>query len=268
MSEAKPTTRFQCTQCGGDLKPDQGQLFLTCPFCGSTVYLDKSKVVFHWYVAPTLDEAKARGALARWMSGNDTVKDLDKKATLDKVTFRYFPLWHFKQKDAGGKERIVLYPAAATSITEVAQMQLPPGDLRKYEDRLDNDAEPPTVPLEAALEWAEHSPAHKETIVESAVVHVPLYRFKYSYEGQGYAAMVDAASGKVMANIYPEKAETPYQFVGGLAAIVFLGLATFPILGGFFGDGGTGIGFGICTGLGIPAALAIMALAAYVSQKV
>ncbi|MBI3158079.1 MAG: hypothetical protein HYZ26_00585 [Chloroflexi bacterium] len=268
MSDAQPTTKFQCTQCGGELKPDQGQLFLTCPFCGSTVYLDKSKVVFHWYVAPTLDEAKARGALARWMSGNETVKDLDKKARLGGVSFRYFPLWYFKHKDAGGRERITLQPAAATSVTEVAHLQLPPGDLRKYEDRLDNDSEPPSVPLDAALEWARRGPAVKETPAESALVHVPLYTFKYEFSGETYTALVDAASGKVLANIYPEKAEAPYQLVGGLAAAIFLGLAAIPVAGAFFGDDGAMIGFAVCSALGIPAGLGLMALAAYVSQKV
>ncbi len=269
MSDAQPTTRFQCTQCGGNLKPDQGQLFLTCPFCASTVYLDKSKVVFHWYVAPTLDESKARAALARWMSGNQTVKDLDKKSQVTEVAFEYFPLWFFRQQDAGGKERILLEPAAATAVTEVSHLQLPPGDLRKYEDRLDAQSHAPSVPLNAALEWAaQQSPAVKQNVVESALVHVPLFTFKYDFNGRTYTAVVDAASGKTLANIFPEKAEAPYQLVGGLAAATFLCLATFPVLGGFFDDGGTMIGFAVCSVLGIPAALGLMALAAYVSQKV
>ena len=77
-----PENVVSCAQCGGELHPDEGQIFLTCPYCGSTVYLDKSQVVFHWYLAPTLDEAKAGGALASWMAGNQTVKDLDKKASV------------------------------------------------------------------------------------------------------------------------------------------------------------------------------------------
>jgi hypothetical protein len=51
-----PEHQTLCTHCGGELHPDQGQIFLTCPYCSSTVYLDKSQVVFHWYMAPTLDE--------------------------------------------------------------------------------------------------------------------------------------------------------------------------------------------------------------------
>ena len=58
----------------------EGQVFVTCPFCSSTVYLDKSQVVFHWYLAPTLNESDAQGALRRWMAGNQTVKDLDQNS--------------------------------------------------------------------------------------------------------------------------------------------------------------------------------------------
>ena len=84
METNLPQNVLNCTQCGGELHPDEGQLFLVCPFCSSAVYLDKSRVVFHWYLAPTIDEGKAAAALRRWMAGNQTVKDLDEKAQIGK----------------------------------------------------------------------------------------------------------------------------------------------------------------------------------------
>jgi hypothetical protein len=262
-----PST-LNCTQCGGELHPDEGQVFVTCPFCSATVYLDKSQVVFHWYLAPTLDQDEARSALARWMAGNHTVKDLDKKAKLTSSGFVYFPLWYFKQKTSSGREVILLEPAAATSVTEIKQMQLPAGDLIKYDSNLDAEAQSPTVPLSAALGWVEEDHRARRQIAESAIVHVPLFNFKYEFNGRIYTALVDGASGKVMANIFPEKAETPYQLVGGIAALVFLCLATFPLIGSAVGEGGFWGGFMVCSGLGIPAALVFMGLAAWVSQKV
>ncbi len=86
---------LNCTQCGGALHPDEGQIFLTCPYCGATVYLDPAQVVFHWYLAPTLNPQQAGGELYRWMSGSQTVKDLDKKAQVVGQSFEYFPLWYF-----------------------------------------------------------------------------------------------------------------------------------------------------------------------------
>ena len=269
MSDALPQSTFRCTQCGGELHPDEGQIFLTCPYCNSTVYLDKSKVVFHWYVNPTLDVDKARGSLARWMAGNHTVKDLDKKSNITSAQFGYFPLWYFKSKDDKGRERITLRPAAATTVTEISHMQLPAGDMRNYEDRLDSDSQSPSVPLDAALDWlSQDKQLDPGQLAETALVHVPIYTFKYDFNGRSYTALVEASGGGVMANIFPEKAEAPYRLVGGLTAATFLCLATLPVGGALIGDDAVFMGVAICIGVGIPAALFFMALAAWVSQKV
>lgn len=119
MSEAIIAPTFNCTQCGGELHPDEGQHFIVCPYCSSSVFIDKSKVVFHWYIASTLNDEKARNALHSWMSGNDTVKDLDKKSEVIGKSFAYFPLWYFKRLDQKQRETILLEPAAATSRKSV-----------------------------------------------------------------------------------------------------------------------------------------------------
>lgn len=267
--DALPNTRLTCTQCGGELHHDQGKIFITCPFCGSTVYLDKTQVVFHWYLAPTLEEDKARSALARWMAGNQTVKDLDKKARLVGSSFEYFPMWYFKHRRRDGREEILLEPASATSIIEIKRLKLPAGDLRNYEQSLDPEARQPTVPLVAAQGWLQGRGLRRDEISESALVHLPVYTFKYAYEGQTYTAVVEAATGNTLANVYPAKAEAPYQMVAGLTLITFIVLATAPVLGSLFGgDAGLGIGLTICGGLGVPAALGFFGLAAWVASRV
>jgi predicted RNA-binding Zn-ribbon protein involved in translation (DUF1610 family) len=270
MQPSLPQTALHCTQCGGELHPDEGQLFLTCPYCSSTVYLDKSRVVFHWYLAPTLDEAQARAALSRWMASSQTVKDLDRKSTVTGTAFEYFPVWYFKRRSPGGQEEIVLEPASATSVSEIRHVKLPAGDLRKYDESLDAQAHPPSVPLDTALGWlAEHGVPQAE-IIEQALVHIPLYTFKYTFQGKPFTALVEAATSGVFANIYPAKAETPYRTVGCIAAAVFLCLATFPIIGYASAGGAEGAGLGLlaCASLGLLAAPILFALAAYVAAKI
>ena len=263
------SSKLECTQCGGELHPDEGQLFVTCPFCNSTIYLDKSRVVFHWYLAPTLDQKRARASLARWMSGNQTVKDLDEKSRIVDHSFQYFPLWFFKRRRSDGKEDIMLEPAAATSVSELKRISLPAGDLRKYDDALQDQAQQPTVPLQAALDWLKRRQVGLEQIVESALVHIPLYTFKYVYDDDQYTAVVDGATGRVLANIYPDKEEAPYKFVGGLSAITFLVLAALPVLGFVIEEGeGLGIGLAACAGLGVPVALVLFGLAVWVASKI
>lgn len=269
MDEAAPTFQFHCTQCGGELHPDQGQLFLTCPFCASTVYLDKRQVVFHWYLAPTMDEAKARTFLTRWMAGNHTVKDLDKKAQLAGAAFEYFPVWYFKRRDPRGNEQIYLQPAAATSISELKRLRLPAGDLRNYDHQADADARQPTVPLHAAEAWLQTQDAPLDQIVERALVHLPIFVFKYAYNGQTYTALVEAATGQTLANLYPAKDETTYLAVAGLTLVSFLILALIPVFGLLANElNGLMIGMAVCVGLGIPAAGVMFGLAAWVAAKV
>ncbi len=300
MSGPSLATTINCTQCGGELHPDEGQVFLSCPFCGTTVYLDSSRVVFHWFVAPTLNEELAGAALRRWMSGAQTVKDLDKKASISGCTFQYFPLWYFKRQVSANKEEILLRPAAATSVTELASLTLPAGDLRKYDPALDSQAVAPTVPLQAALSWVQASQpgtAHtalpgslgaderlqnaapetgsvtKSTLPdgmkETAVVHVPLYFFKYHFKGSTYTAVVDAAGGTVLANLFPAKEEAPYRAVGLVTALLYLCLALFPLVGAI-SDSEIGLTYGLvaCAGIGALAAPFLFAWAFWVASKV
>jgi DNA-directed RNA polymerase subunit RPC12/RpoP len=269
MNDKLPANVFSCTQCGGELHPDEGQIFLTCPYCSSTVYLDKRQAVFHWYLAPTLDEAKARAALARWMAGNQTVKDLDKKARLVSATFQYFPLWYFKRRSQAGKEDILLEPAAAISVSELRNLKLLAGDLRKYDLGLGAQAVEPTVPLDAVLGWLEERKIPRDELTERALVHIPLYIFKYNFQGKDYLAIVEGGTGGVFANIYPAKAEAPYLLAGGITAGVFLCLALIPAISAAIGfEQYFPIGLAACAGLGILAAPVLFALAAWVAAKI
>ena len=266
-------TQLNCSQCGGELHPDEGQVFLTCPYCAATVYLDKSRVVFHWYVAPTLNEQQAVAALYRWMSGSQTVKDLDKKASVVSQNFQYFPVWYFKTRAANNHEDILLQPAAATSVTELTHLQVPAGDLRKYDSSLDSQAAEPTVPLETGLEWARRSlPAPASAgggLNEASLVHVPLFFYKYAFRDQTYTAVVDAASGTVWANLFPAKQEAPYLAVGVVTALVYLCLALVPLIAWASGDESTAmIGLAACSAVGLVAAPLLFAWAFYVASRV
>jgi predicted RNA-binding Zn-ribbon protein involved in translation (DUF1610 family) len=269
MESVLPVQTINCSQCGGELHPDEGQIFLVCPYCGATVYVDKARVVFHWYLASTLDQEKAQAALMRWMAGNQTVKDLDRKATVTGVYFEYFPMWYFKRRDPAGRESILLTPAAATSVTEINNLNLPAGDLRKYDGSIDAQARTPTVPLQAAFGWLVEDNIPQAEIVEQSLVHVPLFTFKYIYRGNAYTAIVEGGTGEVFANIYPAKAETPYRTIGFITAAIFLCLAITP-LAMSVGRGwqGTGLGLLICAGLGVIFVPILMGIAAYIAAKV
>jgi hypothetical protein len=232
--------------------------------------VDKSRVVFHYALAPTVDEAKARSLLAQWMAGNATVKDLDRKARITGQTFNYFPVWYFKRR-SGSREEITLEVAAATSVSELRTLALPAGDLQRYDPGLSAQAEPPTVPLDTALGWLRERGVPQAQVAESALVHIPLYTFKYAFNDQTYTALVEAATGKTLANIFPAKAEAPYLMAGCATALTFLALAVIPIAGALFGEAGWDgflFGLALCAGLGLLAAPILFGFAAWVAAKV
>ena len=261
----KAITTLTCTQCGGELHPDENQVFLTCPYCAATVYIDKTQVVFHWYVKPTLSETEATASLYRWMSGNQTVKDLDKKSKIASKEFFYFPLWYFKLRQNEKRENEVLKPAAATSITEIASLVIPAGDLEKYDEQLDAQAKDPTVPLETARGWLNEDHAYQE-ISETALVHVPLFVIKYVFQKRVYTSLVEAGTGKVFANIYPPKSEAPYRLAAGITALVYLCLASIFAISLFSGFSGVAIPVVII--IGLLAAPFLYALAAWVASRI
>lgn len=267
MENAPLETLLTCTQCGGELHPDEGQVFVTCPYCSTTVYIDKSRVVFHWSLAPTLDEPGALGQLARWMGGNQTVKNLDKKSRISGHSFQYFPVWYFKYGQ-NGQEQVALQPGAATSITEMRSLKLPAGDLKRYDSSLDAQSQSPTVPLDAATAWLQAGNPNG-AILETALVHIPIFTFKYDYQNRSYTALVEAGTGVVLANLYPAKAEAPYLTIGLVTAFVYLCLALLPVVAkAGWGNPGLSTGIVVMIVLGLVAAPVLMALAAWVAAKV
>ena len=116
MLDTSLSNQIHCQQCAAVLPVEQGTQFVTCPYCGTTNFVDKTQAVFHYAVRPTVQAEAALAALRRWMAGNATVKDLDQKATIEPPTFEYFPMWLVRAQQ-GEQERLFLEPAAAMSVS-------------------------------------------------------------------------------------------------------------------------------------------------------
>ena len=262
-------TDILCSQCAAPLHVEQGSLFVTCEFCGTTNFVDKSQSVQHYVVRETVAEPDAEAALRRWMAGNQTVKDLDQKAVIEQGTLQLFPLWLLRTEQHK-QETVFLQPAAATSVTELTELTIPASDLEPYDHTLDAAAVDPTVPLDTVKKWlADNKRIAAASIKEAALVHLPIYLFKYSFEGQGYTAVVDAATSKVFANVYPTKWEAPYYGLGAIGCALYFLAAFIPLIGFFNGNGS-----GFLTGIliyfvvAIILAIPIFGAAAYISAKV
>ncbi len=256
MASVPAPAQILCRQCSAPLPIEQGTQYVDCDYCGTTNIVDKSEKVFHYAVRETVRENEAVAALRRWMAGNATIKDLDKKARIEKIVFQHFPMW-FVRANRNGQEEIYLEPAAALSISELKQLTIPASDLEPYDHGLDEMAVEATVPYNAMLSWLkEEHGLTKPEIREVSLVHLPTYVMKYQYKDRSFTAVVDAATSRVFANIYPAKWETPYLAIGAAAFAAYFCAALIP-LGGYLSNSGEGAVLGILIYAVVAAILAI-----------
>jgi hypothetical protein len=209
-----------CPQCGGESDLPSGERVFICPFCGTSLFADRSGVISYYRIKPLLDRDKASRALRRWMAGNQTVKDLDRKSKIESLDSISFPMWLFRG-DSDRNEVSYVAPAAPVPIPHLIDFELPPGQLEPYERVRDGVEEAEvTVPAETARAWLDKR--HTGPTLETALVQVPLWRCRYRYKGSEYLALIDASSGAVLASVFPEKHESPYYLVVGLGFVLFL----------------------------------------------
>jgi hypothetical protein len=210
-----------CTQCGASIEPRAGERLLECPFCSTALVVDGSGTLFHEVMVPTVAADQVSAHLRRFLGGTSTVADLDRKAKLGEPLLEYFPFWAFTVAGKEG-ERVVLQPAAPSSLQGLQGIELPAGSTQPMKAEITGEAPvvEPEIPLETAREWLTAKLGETE-IRQTVLYHLPMYRTPYSWQGKGYQAAVDAVSGKVFPADYPAKAEAPFVGVAALALVVF-----------------------------------------------
>jgi len=210
-----------CTQCGASIEPRAGERLLECSYCDTALVVDGSATLFHEVMVPTVPAEQVPAHLRRFLGGSSTVADLDKKARLGEPDLEYFPFWAFTVVGKGG-ERVVLEPAAPSSLQGLQGLELPAGSTRPMDREVTGEVPvaEPEVPMETARAWLVERHGEVE-IRQTVLYHLPMYRTPYSWQGRTYRAAVDAVSGKVFPADFPAKAEAPFVGVAVMALIVF-----------------------------------------------
>jgi hypothetical protein len=217
-----------CTQCGAELDPGEGDVFVTCAHCDSSLYLDRGEVVFHYILTRTLDARQAKDILKRWMSGTRTAKNLDRLAEIEEPELHYVPIWRFRALDDSG-EQVYLEAAAAETLPVLQGLTIPPGEARiVHGSDLVPLLDQPTIPHETAFERLWTSKTEAPRLREVALVHVPVFFLRYRHHGQTYQAAVEAASGEVFTGAYPTRQDLAYRVLG-ISTFALLLLAAFSL---------------------------------------
>jgi hypothetical protein len=211
-----------CTQCGAAVTVQGTDRLLVCPFCDTALVVDGSATLFHEVMVPTVTPADTAAHLRRFLGGRDTVANLDREAVLEQPVLEYFPFWAFTVAGPEG-DRVVLQPAAPSSLQGLQGLGLPAGTTRPMSREVTGDSTviEPEVPVDTAREWLATRFGSEVAVRRTVLYHLPLFRTPYSWRGVTYRAAVDGVSGKVFPADFPAKAEAPYLLVAALALIVF-----------------------------------------------
>lgn len=223
---------LRCPQCGGEIAVGSGERLPVCPFCDAPLFVDRGGLVSHYSLPRLVDAAGAAAALRRWMAGNETVKDLDRKAEVLAVEAVSFPMWMFRLQGRQG-ETVVVEPGAPTPIPQLADLEVPAGKLVPFRPEEGNvERTVSTVPLATARGWlAQREQAARGAmprldqdaeVSEAALVELPLWRCRYRHAGAEYVTLVDGSTGAALAAVYPAKSESPYWIVAIAGAVLFL----------------------------------------------
>ena len=212
-----------CTQCGASLTVGPTERLLQCPYCETALVVDGSGTLFHEVMVPTVRPDDTAAHLRRFLGGRDTVANLDREARLEEPVLEYFPFWAFTVGGPEG-EKVVLEPAAPSSLQGLQGLTLPPGNSQPMtpEAAAGEKVIEPEVPVETAREWLNTKAGDEVPVRRTVLYHLPLYRMSYSYRGTTYRAAVDGVTGKVFPANFPAKSEAPYVAVAVLALVVFV----------------------------------------------
>lgn len=210
---------------------EAGTKFVTCGYCGSQIFIDRSGAGFYYIIPFQVDEGGAVGIFKRWAAGPTKAKDLDQRAQLAGAKRAYFPVYQFK-RDVGGKEVVLVEPAGSTTLPGLHELKVPAGDLRIFDAKYDTGG---VELLKPDIEMAPYLKELPGAPKEQALVYFPIWTLDYVFEQARYKVVIDGSSGEVFAADFPQRGSGPYLAVAGIGLAAFFGetlmTAEAPLLG-------------------------------------
>jgi len=215
-------------QCGAEIGPHKDEVFYECPYCHSTLYIQRGRSVQHYYVVPKVARRDANSIISTWLAGSE----LNEEVNVISAEQFFFPFWYFQF----GGEKNHLTPANTSEVEEIGAIELPPvkllpfrasdlGDARVVQPQFLHD-----ISLDKIVETAGRS---KDRLVSSSLIHLPLWEVTYTYgkDPSVYTSVVEGTSGAVYANVMPAPSLRGLRMAylamgyGSLALFVTVGFA-------------------------------------------
>jgi hypothetical protein len=200
-------------------------MFHACPHCDSALYIEADRLYPRVVLAPVLTswrEAVAR--IERWAYveyGRGGAQALGREIQEERqAEVQFFPVWVLRT----GAGDTHIEPAAVTATSEMWKLDVMAG---KAADTLppDETLPIPEVPCNAALAWARRRGVEPSTIAEIGLAYVPVYFVPYQHENEPYSLLVEASTGRVLADYPPPTLISSWRVIGCLSVVGYLAIS-------------------------------------------
>ena len=196
---------MKCPKCGAPFEYEPGMRFKQCDYCGTMIYIDKSRVMFYYIIPFSISKESVENVFRRWASGPKMAKGLE-NSRIKSIKAMYFPVYRFV-RIADGKEKVFVKPAKTTLLPGLTNLKIPPGDMKIF-DRSFPVGNVEVVQPDLSMDtYLNELPGEGK---EQEIVYFPLYEVRYEFEGKEYVAIIDGSSGEVFSSYYPPRSSAPY----------------------------------------------------------
>ncbi len=221
---------MKCPKCGASFEYEPGMKFKKCDYCGTMIYIDKSRVMFYYIIPFSLSREQAESTFRRWAAGPTKEKGLD-TARIKSIKKMYFPVYRFV-RTISGRDADIIKPAKTTLLPGMSNLKLPPGNMQIFDASFNVDDAEVIQPDQSMDTYLPNLPGEAK---EQEIVYFPLYEIRYEFNGQEYNALVDGSSGEVFSSYYPTRSSAPYMILGATAYILsIIGAAGGTMVSGAF----------------------------------
>jgi len=211
--------QVRCAQCSGAIPLERDDAFLSCPFCGSTLFLDRAETFVRLDVAPTLGAARARDLLAQALHAREVPP-----AVIRAVEPKRLPFWAVR-----GAEATTTQAAFSPLPGMLSGFRIPTAGVSVAAEEEPGPFERVECAGTATTRWADRgAPAGL------ALFGVPFYRLTFGVEGgRGYEAWVEAATGQIYLGELPPTdtaaiSRRSMQVLGAVFAVIALEAVAIP----------------------------------------
>ena len=211
---------IRCASCSAEIALVRDEEFLVCPFCHSSLYLDRAHAFKTWTLKPAVSATGAVDRLAQELARREIppVPTTRSEAILA-------PFWGIR-----GEAMQETVPAFSPVPALLQGYRLPSADALNFDES--------QTGAFAVLPCSESSSSKwegREDISSFTLYQVPFYRLAFGAGAVSYSAWVDAVSGKVyMDQAPPPRSEAiSSRFLGILFGLFALFTAVAAFVPGF-----------------------------------